>query len=222
MADAGNRHPRLDYIARLYAPEDEILRDMRLHAESIDRAIHIGAEEGKLLQLLITLHQPKRILEIGTLTGYSALWMARALADDGHLITLDRNEDLTAVARAFMARTEVADKVTFVSGFAADILPSMIDDDKSFDMVFIDADKINYPLYLDYAEKLLRVGGLLVADNTLLFDTVYLDSCPERKHLAPTTWQAMRDFNEQLSDNSRFSPSIMIPTTEGLSVAIKR
>ena len=91
-----------------------------------------------------------------------------------------------------------------------------------FDMVFIDADKINYHAYLDWAEQNIRKGGIIVADNTFLFGTVWQDSPPEnRTPASPAAWKAMRGFNERLSDNSRYMGTI-VPTAEGLTVAIKR
>jgi predicted O-methyltransferase YrrM len=214
-----SRHPtpNLDYIRKLYAPQDALLEhiSLRLHKENI--AIHIGAEEGKLLQLLIRLHGIRTLVEIGTLAGYSTLWMARALPQGGHLHTIDKAAQHIVMAREHFAQSDVADKITLHEGDAHDVLPSLAPQGP-FDMVFIDADKNAYPDYLDWAEGHIRKGGLIVADNTLLFNTVALDQ--PSADIAPSTWKAMRLFNERLADRTRYFSTI-IPTQEGLSVAIK-
>lgn len=214
-----SRHPTpdLDYIRKLYAPQDRLLQqiDRRLHEENT--AIHIGAEEGKLLQLLVRLHGVRTLVEIGTLAGYSTLWMARALPEGGHIHTINKEAAHISMARGFFSQSDVAGKITMHEGDAHDILPKLAPGGP-FDMVFIDADKISYPDYLDWAEENVRKGGLIVADNTLLFGAAAQDEAPA--DVAPATWQAMRRFNERLADTQRYFATI-IPTQEGLSVAIK-
>lgn len=209
--------PEIDYIRRLYAPEDALLREISRALIERDMAIHVGAEEGKILQFLITLHGVVNIVEVGTLAGYSALWMARALPPHGRVITLNKDPGHCTLAREFIARSEVASRITMLEGDAHQLLP-MIAPQAPFDMIFIDADKISYPDYLDWAERHVRQGGLIVADNTLLFGTVCEETPPEG--IAPATWNAMRQFNERLANPRRYF-SVMLPTEEGLSVALK-
>lgn len=215
--------PAIDYIRRLYAPQDTLLERIDNRLKSLDMDIHIGADEGKLLQLLIALGRVKTIVEIGTLAGYSTLWMARALPDDGHIYTLEKDARHMALAKEFFAQSDVKDRITLLEGDAQASLLKLADDPAftktPLDMVFIDADKINYNHYLDWAERHVQPGGLIVADNTFLFDTVWLDAPPP--DVAPATWHAMRRFNERLANQTNYASTI-IPTQEGLSAAIKR
>jgi len=210
--------PALEYIRSLYAAQDDLLADIAAELKRRNIAIQIGAEEGKLLQLLIALHNTKTIVEIGTLAGYSAIWMARALPEDGHIYAINKDPEHVQMAEGFFARSECRDKITQLAGDAHKILPTLSQKGGGFDMVFIDADKISYPAYLDWAEKNIRKGGLIVADNTFLHGAILEKTPPE--DVAPTTWKNMHSFNERLADKSKYNATI-IPTSEGLSVAIK-
>ncbi|MEQ1704985.1 MAG: O-methyltransferase [Rickettsiales bacterium] len=210
--------PAIEYIRSLYAAQDDLLADIAVELKKRNIAIQIGAEEGKLLQLLIALHNTKTIVEIGTLAGYSAIWMARALPEDGHIYAINKDPEHVQMAEGFFARSECRDKITQLAGDAHKVLPELSQKGEQFDMVFIDADKISYPAYLDWAEKNIRKGGLIVADNTFLHGAMFEKAPPEG--IAPTTWKNMRSFNERLADKSKYNATI-IPTSEGLSVAIK-
>lgn len=207
----------LNYIRKLYARQDALLAHAAAAAERISMPIQIGPEEGKLLQMFITLYGIKTIVEVGTLTGYSALWMARALPEDGHLYTMNKDKLHVDLAAEIFAASEVAARITQVHGDAHDTLPTL-NDKGPFDMVFIDADKLSYNDYLDWAEENVRRFGLIVADNTLFFGTIG-DKEPPADH-APSTWHAMKLFNERLADESRYF-STLIPTQQGLTVAVK-
>lgn len=209
--------PEIAYIRRLYAPEDRLLTQMREELASAGMDIHIGAEEGRLLQVLIHMHGVRSIVEVGTLAGYSAIWMARALTEGGRIVTLNKDPDHCAMARYYLSQCEVGNRITMLEGDAHLLLP-MLRPQAPFDMIFIDADKISYPDYLDWAEENVRQGGLIVADNTLLFGAVCKPSAPA--DTPPATWDAMRRFNERLADPLRYY-SVMIPTREGLSIAVK-
>jgi predicted O-methyltransferase YrrM len=220
------RSPATDYIRSLYAAQDTLLADIDNMLKSQNIAMHVGAEEGKLLQVLAAMHGVKTIVEVGTLAGYSTIWMARGLPGDeyggGHIYTLNKDPRHIAMAKESFAKSDVAERITMLEGDAKDSLEKLAQDKafkaKPLDMVFIDADKISYNIYLDWAEQHVRKGGLIIADNTFLFGSVWLESPPEG--VAPTTWNAMRRFNERLADQSRYQ-SVIIPTAEGLSVAIK-
>lgn len=200
---------RAEYIRSLFAAETDKLRDLRL---SLKDDISLLPEEGKLLQLLIRLSGVKKIVEIGTFAGYSALWMSAALAPEGHIHTIEKDP-----LRAAEARNNLQDckNVTLLQGNALDILPAL---QGPFDMVFIDADKLNYLHYLDWAEKNVKKGGLIVGDNTFLFDAVWNDAPVER--IRETARKAMRGFNQRLSDPARYC-SIMLDTPEGMTIAQK-
>lgn len=210
-------HPALDYIRTLYAPEDTLLARIRAALTDLNRGWQIGAEEGRLLQMLMRLHGAKRVVEVGTLLGYSAIWMARALPEGGHIITLEKDADHARLARGFIAESDVAERITLMEGDANTNLGTL-STEAPFDMLFIDADKPGYNAYLDWAEQNIRQGGLIVADNTLLFGAAWQEKAPEGT--APSTHAAMRRFNARLADRRKYDAT-MIPTEEGLTVAVK-
>lgn len=157
------------YFDGLFAPPDAAL-DAALKATSDAGMplINVAANQGKLLQLLTRLVGARRILEIGTLGGYSAIWMARALPPDGRLISLEVNPAHAEVARANIARAGLSDKVEVRLGSAHDSLPQLAEQGAGpFDLVFIDADKASTPAYLTWALKLTKPGSLILIDNVV-------------------------------------------------------
>lgn len=157
------------YITRLFAPEDAALVDARalMRKENLPH-IYVSPSEGKLLHMLAKISGAKWILEIGTLGGYSAIWLARALPADGRLITLEIDPHHADVSRRNIAHAGLADKVEVRVGPALESLAAMpITADERFDLVFIDADKEGYPEYLKKVVPLTRSGGLILADNAM-------------------------------------------------------
>jgi predicted O-methyltransferase YrrM len=157
------------YIRERLAPEDEALQDT---IQSLDREglpqISVSANQGKFLQVLALLCKATKILELGTLGGYSTIWMARALPEGGKLITLEVDEKHARVAQENFKRAGVAGKVDLRLGKALDILPQLISDNEGpFDIIFIDADKPPYTEYFEYALKLSRPGTLIICDNVI-------------------------------------------------------
>lgn len=170
MAEYEDRIHGFDkYTSGLFAPEDDALKQAR---EDMDReglpSINVSASEGKLLHVLALISAPRRILEIGTLGGYSAIWLARALPAGGKLVSLEIDPHHADVARGNIARAGLADRVEVRTGPALETLSQMIAyGEEPFDLVFIDADKDAYVDYLGKAMALLRDGGILLGDNTL-------------------------------------------------------
>jgi predicted O-methyltransferase YrrM len=156
------------YIADLFAPQDAALTETleEMEREGV-RKINVSATEGKLLHLLALTVGAKRILEIGTLGGYSGIHLARALPEEGKLITLEIDPHHAEVARRNFERAGVAHKVEVRVGPASETLGKMATEEAAFDLIFIDADKDGYPEYLRQSLPLLREGGLLLGDNTL-------------------------------------------------------
>jgi len=156
----------LDYIAQIL-PEDPVhrwvLRETKRHGIP---NIQITPEQGRLLHLLARLLGARRIVEIGTLTGYSGLWLARALPHDGRLITLEQDPDHAALAREVFARAGLANRVQVLEGAALDTL-SNLRLDAPLDMLFVDADKANNRAYFDWGWQRVRPGGLIAVDNVL-------------------------------------------------------
>jgi predicted O-methyltransferase YrrM len=206
------------YIRNLYAPEDELLVHIKEQARRQAKPIQIGPEEGKLLQILIQLTRPQKIVEIGTLLGYSTIWMGRAASPDCKIYTIEKNADYAASAEENFRQAGIQEQVELKTGKAKEVL-SEIETAGPVDMVFIDADKANYPYYLDWAYNNLKAGGLIVADNTLLFGSVYK---PEQDQgVREELVSAMQQFNNKLADSEKFE-SLLLPYKEGFSIGIKK
>jgi predicted O-methyltransferase YrrM len=201
------------YVADLFAPEDEILTDLRHEmSQAALPEICIDAEEGRLLQVLLRAVRARRVIELGTLGGYSAIWMARALPADGRLITLEREPDRAELARRYIARAGLSDRAEVRVGEAAELLKELASEGP-FDAVFIDADKENYPRYLDWCTANVRRGGLVVADNAFKNGQV-LDTATRDPEVT-----GIREFNRRVARDSRFT-SIVVPTRDGVAIAL--
>ena len=201
-----------EYLCALFAREDETLLALR---EEADRTglppIAISPDAGRLLQVLLRAIGARRVLEVGTLGGYSAIWMARALPPDGRLVTVEADAGHAAFARRYLARAGVADRVEVREGRALDVLPAL--DGERFDAVFLDADKEPLPTYFDWALRLLRPGGLVIADNALWGGRV-LDPA---ENDAKT--QGVREFNRRLATDPRVT-GIVVPTHDGVAIGV--
>lgn len=153
------------YFTDLLVPDDPALTAaLEASAAAGLPPIHVSPAQGKLLKVMALAHGARRILEIGTLGGYSTIWLARGLTSGGRLITLEADEKHAQVARSNIARTGLAGTVELILGPALETLPRL-SAGGPFDLIFIDADKENYPAYLDWALKLSRRGTLIIADN---------------------------------------------------------
>jgi caffeoyl-CoA O-methyltransferase len=184
----------------------------RTIAETTDPGMQVGRVEGALLKLLVQLTGAKRVLELGTFTGYSALCMAEGLPDDGELITCDVDVKTTAIALEFFARSPHGKKITLRIGQATDTLAAMALA-PAFDLAFIDADKENYVAYYEAIVPRLNQGGLLIADNTLWSGAV----------LAPETdsARAIATFNERVMEDPRVE-NVLLSVRDGMMLARKR
>jgi caffeoyl-CoA O-methyltransferase len=209
---------RLNYIRDVFVKEDAGMQWIRERVMATDWPIQIGPEEGRLLQFLIHLVGAKKIVEIGTHAGYSSIWMARALSEEGHIYTIERDKNRARMAReTFLHFDEFSENISLLEGKALEVLPE-IEEKGPFDLVFIDADKLNYANYLDWAEKNVRKGGLIIGDNTFLSGAVYGE--PETERISPAALKAMQTFNDRLGDAEKFL-GIMLPTHEGWTMGIK-
>lgn len=154
------------FVRQTFAPEDEVLLQVRANAQAHGLpAIDIRPEEGQVLQFMAMVIGARRILEIGTLAGYSAIWLARALPADGQLITLEYDPRHAQIARENFALAGLSDRVDVREGVALDTLAQMDADPTPFDLVFLDADKANNPAYLTWAIEHVRPGGLITSHN---------------------------------------------------------
>jgi predicted O-methyltransferase YrrM len=164
------RWDRVDrYLVETMSPEDAALRDALEASRAAGLpAIQVTASQGRLLQILARAVGAKAILEIGTLGGYSTIWLARALPRGGRVVTLERDPHHAEVARSNLARAGVAGAVRLVVGEALEELPRLVASGAGpFDLVFVDADKPSLPEYLEWSLRLSRPGGLIVVDNVV-------------------------------------------------------
>ena len=207
------------YLNQVFSKEDNLLREIREQStkQNVDR-MQISTYEGRILQFLCQALNVKKALEIGTLHGYSSLMIARALPSEGQLFTLDIDKTRQEKAQALTAKDSAGKKIQFIHGPALDSLKTL-EKKGPFDMVFIDADKPAYLDYLHWSNKNLKQGGLLAADNTFLFGAIYGE--PEREETSQEALQVMKKFNEEVASSGQYI-STLIPTTEGLTVGIKK
>lgn len=189
------------FIGETLVGEDEALRGAVAAAEAAGLpAIQVSPPQGKLLQLLVRLVGARQILEFGTLGGYSAILMARTLPEDGRLVTLEAKAEYAEVARGSIERAGVGEKVEVRVGPALEALPVLEEEGAGpFDLVFIDADKVNTPNYFRWALDHTRPGGLIVADNVVRDGTLGDASDPDE------ATKAQRHLHEMLSDEMRVS-----------------
>lgn len=206
------------YMLSVSLRDEPVLKALR--EETANRPMsrmQIAPEQGQFMYLLARMIQARKILEIGTFTGYSALCLAKALPDNGKLITCDINEETTAVARDYWQQAGVADKIELILAPAIETLQSLIDTspEPTFDLIFIDAEKTEYIEYYNLGLQLLRHGGVVLVDN-VLWDGKVTDSDSDDDDT-----RAIREFNEYLYADDRVEIS-MLPLADGLTLALKR
>ncbi|MGD0806164.1 MAG: O-methyltransferase [Anaerolineales bacterium] len=193
------------YINTLFAPSDSSL-DGTLQASQAAGlpAINVTAAQGKLLMLLAQVRQARSILEIGTLGGYSTIWLARALPPGGRLITLEMDPMHAAVAQSNITRAGLSGFVEVRIGRALDTLPALAVEGRApFDLIFIDADKQTYPEYFTWAVKLSHRGTLIVADNVVRNGAVTDPASPDPKV------QGVRRFFERIAAEPRVTAAVI-------------
>lgn len=199
----------LDYVSRVHSAHDHGLARAFEAPEKMGMpAIQVGSSEGKLLTLLCRLVGARKVVEVGTLAGYSAIRMAQALPVEGHLYTVEFDGKHATVARDNIAAAGLAERVSVLQGPGVDVLPT-IEKHGPFDAVFVDADKASYDKYGRWAAANLRSGGILVGDNAFFFGRL-LEETPEAA--------AMRRFHEEAAASF---DTVCIPTPDGMLLGIK-
>lgn len=207
-----------DYILKTTLREPEILARLRRETDSHPRAgMQISPDQGQLLALLVELLGARRVIEVGTFTGYSSLAMALALPDGGEMVCCDVSEEYTSVARRYWAEAGVEERITLRLAPAVETLDALITEGRTgaFDMAFIDADKENYQNYFERCLTLIRPGGLIAIDNVLWNGRV-IDPTDDS-----VDTQAIRAFNVGLKDDDRVTVSLL-SVADGLTLARKR
>lgn len=203
------------YLLDVSLRETPLLKRLRDETQALPMARwQVAPEQGQFLALLVKLTGARHLLEVGTFTGYSALCMAAALPQDGSLICCDIPGDYNATARRYWQEAGLAERIDLRLAPALETLGQMRQDGH-FDLMFIDADKANYPVYLEHALRLLRVGGLAVFDNTLWSGRV-LEQSPDSEDT-----RAIQALNRALKDDARVDLSLL-PLGDGLTLCRKR
>jgi predicted O-methyltransferase YrrM len=203
-----------DYVARRTRGDDAFLKALRAAAkkEGIP-AISIGPAQGSFLQILLRLARARTVIEVGTLAGYSAIWMARALPPGCRLHTIEFLAKHADFARRWIAMSDVADRVTVHHGDGRAIMKSFAA--ASADATFLDADKGSYPVYLRESLRILRPGGLVMADNAFAFGQLFDRKPTDRE--AP----AVKRFNEIMARTKELQ-SVIVPIGDGCWIGVKR
>lgn len=208
-----------DYLLAHSLHEHDVLKKIRQQnsQDQLTSLMQIAPEQGQFMALLVKLLGAKRVLEIGTSTGYSSLAMALALPNDGQLVTCDINIEATDKAQQYWNEAGVNHKITLHLSPAIDSLTFFIKEGlaESFDLAFIDADKINYDNYFEASMKLVRAGGLIIIDNVLWGGSVIDESDTQADTIA------IRELNAKLYDDSRIEIS-MLPIADGLTLVRKK
>lgn len=218
-----------EYIEQHSSPESAVLQQITrsTHLEVINPRMLSGHVQGRVLSMISQMIRPKRILELGTFTGYSALCLAEGLTEDGRLVTLEHNDEMESSIRRNFALSPLGEKIELVIGDAKEILENfelrikdlelgaVSDRGEQFDLVFIDADKKEYCDYLDLVLPLVREGGWILADNTL-WDGHIVDSAYDKDKQTI----GLRTFNDKVAQDERLE-KVILPLRDGLTIIRK-
>ena len=204
------------YVEQHTSPEPVLLQKINreTHANVLMPRMLSGRLQGRVLAMFSQMLRPRQILEIGTYTGYSALCLAEGLVEDGTLHTVDINEELEDLVRGYFEEAGLAHKIKYYLGPALEVVPTI---EASFDLVFIDADKINYSRYYDLVIDRVRPGGIILADNVLWGGKVVAE--PGQKISKDT--QAILDFNQKVQHDERVE-NVLLPIRDGLMVVRRK
>ena len=207
--------PNLDaYVCEHTQSEPEILKELnrKTHLEVLQPRMLSGHFQGRVLSMLSHMIKPRRVLEIGTYTGYSALCFAEGLSDDGKVFTIDVNEELEDLVKEFVAKSGMEDKIECLIGDAANFIPAM---NEEWDIVFIDADKKSYCKYYELVFNKVKKGGYIIADNVLWSGKVLEDY----ESLDRET-KIIMDYNNMIHNDPRVE-HVLLPIRDGLMIARK-
>ncbi len=203
-----------DYIIDHTTPADSLLNELerQTHVKVLRPQMVSGHIQGKTLEMLSLMIKPERILELGTFTGYSAICLAKGLTSDGLLYTIDINDELESFANSFFNRSAFAQKIKFIVGDALKIVPEI---DELFDLVFIDADKRQYPEYYNLIFDKVKPGGFIIADDVLWYGKINTEIINNDAYTI-----GLQKFNDIVASDSRVQ-NIILPIRDGLMVIQK-
>ena len=208
----------VDYIQKAGLREHPIQKALREFTANHPRSVmQISPEQGQLMAMLAKLMNARRCIEVGVFTGYSALSVALALPEDGELIACDIRSEYTDLAKPYWEKANVQHRIKLHIAPANETLDQLINDNQqnTFDMAFIDADKIGYDTYYEQCLQLIRPGGIILIDNVLWGGNVTKEECTDED----TT--ALKKLNKKVHEDDRVD-MIMLPVSDGLTIAMKR
>lgn len=209
-----------EYISNHSTPENEVLKSITrdTHVHILNPHMLSGHVQGRVLSMMSWMLRPKRILELGTFTGYSALCLAEGLAEGGKLVTIEHNDELEETIRRNLARSPLGEKIELIIGDAKEVLSGLTPgapNKEGFDLVFMDADKREYCAYLEAVYPLVPVGGFILADNTL-WDGHVVDAAYDKDKQT----LGLRAFNDKVKEDDRFE-QVILPLRDGLTIIRK-
>ncbi len=201
------------YVCKHTSSENDLLKriNRETHLEVLQPRMLSGHFQGRVLSMLSKMIQPNRILEVGTYTGYSALCLAEGLTSEGKLVTIDVNEELEKRVRHYFEESEFSSKIEYKIGDATKIIPEM---KENWDLVFIDADKMNYINYYNMVFNQVKIGGYIIADNVLWSGKVADESKTDKDT------ELLRAFNSLIHNDNRVE-EVLLPIRDGLMIARK-
>ncbi len=202
------------YVEDYTSPEDQVMMALNreTHLKTYYPNMLSGSVQGKILEMFSRMIRPERILEIGTFTGYSALAMAKGMAENGKLITIDVNEELEGFVRKYIEESGLTEKIEFIIGNALEIIPEL---DETFDLVFIDADKEQYVDYFKLVLPKVRKGGFILADNVFWDGAVLEDDAKSDKET-----MGIKAFNQFVKNEERVE-HVILSVRDGLMLIRK-
>lgn len=204
----------LNYSISKSEKESKLLNDLyrETYLKVLNPRMISGHYQGRILSLISKIISPKKILEIGTYTGYSAICLCEGMDKDGILHTIDNNKELVEIQNKYFKKANLKDKIVQHSGDAKNIIPSI---DEEFDIVFIDADKESYPEYYDLIINKVRSGGIIIADNILWSGKVL-----EKVEKDDQATKSIIEFNNKIIEDDRVK-NIILPIRDGLNIVRK-
>ena len=204
----------LNYSISKSEKESKLLNDLyrETYLKVLNPRMISGHYQGRILSLISKIISPKKILEIGTYTGYSAICLCEGMDKDGILHTIDNNKELVEIQNKYFKKANLKDKIVQHSGDAKNIIPSL---DEEFDIVFIDADKESYPEYYDLIINKVRSGGIIIADNILWSGKIL-----EKVEKDDQATQSIIEFNNKIIEDNRVK-NIILPFRDGLNIVRK-
>ena len=203
-----------NYALNHTSQENDLLKELnrQTHIQILQPRMLSGHLQGKVLSMFSNMINPKRVLEIGTYTGYSALSIAEGLPVDGEIITIDLNQELEPFTRSYFEKSVYNSKIKFLVGNALEVIPTL---NETWDLVFIDADKENYCTYFDLVINQVRKGGFIIVDNVLWSGKVLHEATPNDMET-----KGIIAFNSKVHEDSRVE-NLLLPVRDGLMILRK-